>query len=156
MARRRNRNRGESLPPAKPRFYAPTRVYKPRSYLDPLSPYLSPVSDSASASPTLDHPASRRTVRPLIRTVLTDTRGSFPSRRSPDVPRRAQGRSATARPSMKTMLSWGFPLAAPPVFNRAVICAKRAIRREVLFAIRGTGAGSRSTRRFTKDSKERC
>ena len=139
-------------PPAKPAFRRPLRPYTPYSYLGPLYPYQPPRS---SAPLALDHPARRRTVRPLIRTVLTDTT----PRPSPDVPRRAAGRKragVSSRSSVPSIAKWGIPLDAPPLPHRSIVCAKRAIRREVLFATQGTGAGSRSPRIRTLDSKTRC
>jgi hypothetical protein len=50
-----------------------------------------------------------------------------------------------------------FPFEAPVILNRAFACARRTIRREVLFAIRGTGKGSKKLfRKRTKNSKEVC
>lgn len=152
MARSRKRNRGGSSPPPEYRFIAPPRLYRPRSYLWPVDPYLPPVSPSPSASPFASSTARRRTVRPLIRTVLTDTRQVYQARRSPDVPRRA-----AARRSTRQISPWGpISMDATPPLARDLTCAKRSIRREVLFAIKGTGVGSRSSRRITAESKVRC
>lgn len=92
----------------------------------------------------LDHPVfAPRTVRPpLMRTVLRDTTSrKFNNRRQADLPARALAR----------MKSW--PTFETPPLPRALTCARRQIRREVLFAMRaGNGAGSRGVPK----SKERC
>lgn len=92
----------------------------------------------------LDHPVFvSRTVRPpLIRTVRRDTYSrNFNKGRSPDLPSRAVAR----------MRSWT-TFQNPPL-QRALTCARRSIRREVLFALgRGNGAGSRGIPK----SKETC
>lgn len=155
MSRRRRRERGGYTPPSYTPQIAPFRRYTARPLIGPLPPYRVSHYYPPSASPTLDHPARRRTVRPLIRTVLTDTT----PRPSPDVPRRAAGRKragVSSRSSVPSIAKWGIPLDAPPLPHRSIVCAKRAIRREVLFATQGTGAGSRSPRIRTLDSKTRC
>lgn len=93
---------------------------------------------------------------PLIRTVLVDTsthqnpprRGN---RQSPGRQVRATFRSSdrqTRSPFLNaTMLT-------PELTNRAIVCAGRNIRREVLFARKQTGKGSRSPRR--NRSKVKC
>lgn len=84
-----------------------------------------------------------RTVRPpLMRTVSRDTHSRvFNNRPSPDLPNRAAAR----------MSSWTTFNQIP--LQRAVTCARRSIRREVLFALgRGNGAGSRGVPK----SKEKC
>lgn len=141
MARRRNRkpSQGYSTPGRYPRS-GPPLARAPARVLASFSPYPTLYRTRALA---LDHSVfAPRTVRPsLMRTVRTDThpRWSSPSsRRSPDLPNRAIGRS------MSLMRPW--PTLAPEktALPRATICAKRSIRREVLLALgRGSGSGSR-------------
>ena len=40
--------------------------------------------------------------------------------------------------------------------ERVITCIRRKIRRQVLFATRNTGKGSKAERRFTESSKLRC
>jgi hypothetical protein len=95
------------------------------------------------------------TVRPLIRTVLVEREpfSSPPRKRtaSPQVPVRATFRSSdrqTRSPFLNaTTLS-------PQLTERAILCAKRGIRREVIFATKSTGAGAKAPRR--NRSKTRC
>lgn len=44
----------------------------------------------------------------------------------------------------------------PQLTQRSYLCARRSIRREVLFAIRGTGKGAKAQRKHTAKSKIRC
>lgn len=92
-------------------------------------------------------------VRPLIRTVLAQPAPQRFRKRtqSPLVPVRASMRSfgkATRSPFLNATL------VTPQLADRAIVCAKRNIRREVLFAIRRTGKGSGSPRR--PKSKVKC
>lgn len=152
MAKRRHRRKGGYTPPSETRFYAPQRPATPFSLIGPLPPYRGGFPARRSAPPALDHPATARTVRPLIRTVLTDTRPRSGTRTHLDVSRRALTRT-------RTRLNPWSPVAfgdTPTVYPRAFICARRAIRREVLFAIKATGRGAGAPRRFTANSKVRC
>lgn len=152
MSRRKRRRsyEGGSYPPssfrpANPPPEPPYTFRAWRSYTPPVVPYRPP---PARAPLALVHPASRRTVRPLIRTVLTDTRQG--TRRHLDVSRRAVLRSRS--PSPWTTDPW---VETPPL-PRSLTCARRSIRKEVLFALGQTGSGSRSPRRRTAESKTRC
>jgi len=99
---------------------------------------------------------SRIPVRPLIRTVLENSEDFQPpprrgKRQSPTVAVRATFRSsgkATRSPFLNATM------VTPELTERAIICAKRNIRKEVLFATKRTGKGSRSTKRTP--SKVRC
>lgn len=108
---------------------------------------------------------SRLTVRPtLMRTVLGDTtpRGVAPNKalrmvprpslvRSPTVAVRASGRSSQTRvqsPFRNAVLE------TPQLTQRAMVCARRHIRKEVLFALKRTAKGSSGARR--PRSKVRC
>lgn len=94
---------------------------------------------------------------PLIRTVLVNPAPPSPRRfqgnrkPSPILQSRATGRSSdrqTRSPFLNaTMLT-------PELTFRAVHCAQRTIRREVLFARKKTGKGSQSPKRTR--SKVRC
>lgn len=93
---------------------------------------------------------------PLIRTVLPEPAPPVrlfpkPGIRSALIRTRATGRSSdrvTRSPfNQAVMLS-------PELTQRAIICAKRTIRKEVLFATKRTGKGSKSPRR--SPSKVRC
>jgi len=152
VSRRRNRVKGGYTPPLQPPSYAPVHRYKPRAYLTPLYPYRGSVFPPSSASPTLDHPARPRTVRRLIRTVLTDTHPRNQTRAHLNVSRRAVLRSRTPHDpwSADRLVSSG------PLYERNFICARRSIRREVLFALKATGRGAGAPRRRTEESKVRC
>lgn len=93
------------------------------------------------------------TVRSLIRTVLPERGWPVrPSRlRSPLVPVRASMRSS-GKAARSPFLN--ATTVTPQLAERAITCAKRTIRREVLFATRRTGAGSASPRR--PKSKVKC
>lgn len=103
----------------------------------------------------LDHPVSEfRTVRlPLIRTVLRDTKSrKLNNWRSPDLHARTLLRLRSIHP-YQVDLARSWPAFAPAALSRASNCARRSIRREVLFALRQTnGAGSRGRPK----SKEKC
>lgn len=94
---------------------------------------------------------------PLIRTVLIEpARGyqSPPQRgrpNSPLVPVRATGRSSDRRTRSPFLNA---TMLTPELTERALICARRNIRKEVLFANRQTGKGARSPKRTP--SKVRC
>lgn len=128
--------------------------------------------DLARRSPTqsLDHTANRRpqreplplsTVRyPLMRTVLGDRMsprirppaGAFqPSRASPAAVVRGSTRArSTAKRLSSPFLQSTLLMQSVP--ERAMVCARRHIRREVLFATKRTGGkGARRPR-----SKVRC
>lgn len=145
MARSRNRKpyAASSTPPR----YTPTGrgvslpVWQP---LQPFRPYPSLYRNTrSSASPSVLPPRTVR--RYLIRTVRTDTtsrRQSLPSRRpSPDIPNRSLDRSNP----WNTLLDRQWPVLSDKVpLQRAVTCARRSIRREVLLALSlANGSGSR-------------
>ncbi|UIB81357.1 hypothetical protein [Flyfo microvirus Tbat1_66] len=140
MSRRSRRNIRASEPRRRGGSYSPPTPRRQR----PSYRLSDPLSYSPTRTQVLDHPVwASRTVRPpLIRTVLRDTPlRKLNNRRSPDVPARALAR----------MKPWTTFETEP--FPRAVTCARRTIRREVLFATRQTnGAGSRGVPK----SKERC
>lgn len=102
----------------------------------------------------LDHPAdtlrARNSTPPLMRTVSGDRITG--TRQSPVVRSRATYRSRRITPAE------GFKtLSSPQLTERSQVCARRSIRREVLFAIKATGRGSGSgKRRRTPTSKMRC
>jgi len=161
VSRRRRRSRsyqgGSYSPPANPPQirHQPFKAW--RNYTPPVVPYPPP---PVRAVKRLDHPANRRTVRPLIRTVLTDTQSPRQAtRRHLDVSRRAVLRSRSPSPWTTGPLADFGPdvyVESPPL-PRSLTCARRTIRKEVLFALGQTGSGSRSPRRYrTPDSKTRC
>lgn len=99
-------------------------------------------------------------VRPSIRTVLEISspprRAKYPApsrgkRQSPQLAVRATGRS-TDRQIRSPFLN--ATMLTPELTERALVCARRNIRREVIFAQRKTGKGSRSPKRIP--SKVRC
>lgn len=99
---------------------------------------------------------SRPTVRPLIRTVLVEPETfSAPPRRgkrqSPTLAVRATIRSTDRRTRSPYLNA---TMVTPQLTERALECAKRSIRREVIFATRKTGKGARSPRRTP--SKVKC
>lgn len=127
----------------------------------------------ARHSPALVHPASRPPVAsgpsddfrplvyrppvrtPLIRTVLEIPAPPPPPRRStprsPVLSARATGRSSDRKARSPFFTATGI---TPELTNRAIVCAGRTIRREVLFARKQTGKGSKSPRRYR--SKVKC
>lgn len=152
MSRRRRRAWGGYTPPRETHRPAPVWRYTARPLVGPLPPYRGPHYYQPSAPPALDHPARRRTVRPLIRTVLTDTRPRSGTRSHLDVSRRAVLRSRTP-PNPWELASFH---SSGPLYHRNFVCARRSIRREVLFAIKGTSRGSGAPRRRSPDSNVRC
>lgn len=93
---------------------------------------------------------------PLIRTVLVDSSYQPPPRhrgspRSPTVQVRATGRSSDVKLRSPFLNA---QTITPELTERAIICAKRTIRREVLFASKKTGKGAKSPRK--PQSKVRC
>lgn len=82
----------------------------------------------------------------LIHTGLSDSRvpsrGDFPVRSSPWVVSRATYRSRFQPGRLVSTV-----VEPPQLLERAVACAKRTIRREVLFALRKRGKGSGAKRR---------
>lgn len=158
MSRRRRRHGqmqgGYYPPPANPPQIRPYTFRAWRSYTPPVVPYRPP---PARAPMALVHPASRRTVRSLIRTVLTDTRQG--TRRHLDVSRRAVLRSRSPSPwTTGPLADFGpDPWVETPPLPRSLTCARRTIRKEVLFALGRTTAGaSAGKRRRNPDSKTRC
>ena len=139
---RHRRERHQSVSPA--RYWGgsyPPQSLPTRRALQTLP---EPVLYLQTRALALDPPVfASRTVRPpLMRTVPRDTTlRNFNNRRSPDLPGRALAR----------MKPWT-TFETPPL-PRAVTCARRQIRKEVLFALgRGNGAGSKGIPK----SKERC
>lgn len=161
MSRRRRRSRysagGDYSPPAKPAFRAPEPYRAWRSYTPAVVPY---VPFAPRAAPRLVHPARRPTVRPLIRTVRTDTQSPRQStRRHLDAARRAVLRSRSPSPwTTGPLASFGPDVyVETPPLPRSITCAKRTIRKEVLFALGRTSAGSGAKqRRRNPDSNVRC
>lgn len=100
----------------------------------------------------LDHTAepshSYNSTPPLMRTVLGDRTPGLATRSSPVVRSRATGRSRLVTPWEQVRL------ISPELTKRAMVCARRTIRREVLFATKATGKGSKSPR--GPRSKVRC
>lgn len=98
---------------------------------------------------------SNPSASPLIRTVLVDSNYQPAPRRgiraSPVVRSRATGRSSQRRVRSPFLNA---TTLTPQLTERAILCAKRTIRREVLFAVKRTGRGARSPRR--PRSKVRC
>ena len=82
-----------------------------------------------------------------MRTVLRDTKSRFPTGRpSPDLPHRAIGRASSWTTYIQAIASapFGDRASRYSELRRPLVCARRAIRREVLFALgKGNGAGSR-------------
>lgn len=107
---------------------------------------------SARRTEPLDHTAEpsvlHHSTPPLMRTVLGDRLAG--TRQSPVVRSRASGRSRPVTPMQQVRL------ISPELTERAMVCARRSIRREVLFAIKGTGRGAKSKRKYSARSKVRC
>lgn len=151
MAKSRHRSIGNSRP---------SRGRLSRASGTPLTHYRKPaftVSRLQLAARPLVHPELlSRTVRsPLIRTVPRDTTSRFNRRPSPDLPHRTIGRSSSWTTYMEAIASVPFSDRTERYqdLKRPLTCARRAIRREVLFALRqGNGAGSRGVPK----SKEKC
>lgn len=92
----------------------------------------------------------------LIRTVLAerDVPQLPPFRSRPNSPLVAVRASMRSNPKAARSPFFVAQGIQPQLADRAILCAKRGIRREVLFAYRQTGKGSRSPRR--SPSKVRC
>ena len=93
-----------------------------------------------------------------IRTDLYDSRslrpGGIPRRASPDLAVRASFRSSFRHVKQGYVLNVVVP---PSLRRRALNCAHRTIRREVLFALnRKTGRGSGGSRRRSFRSSTKC
>lgn len=131
MAKRRNRQHRRS----------PTQVRIPSK---PVRRDHSPIA-SGFTNPLL-HPM------PML-TPVSDRRTWRPRQLSEPTPRTVSGRVAGIRPRVSRRslrVSFGLPLDA-------VICARRKIRREVIFAAGGAGRRGRRYRpRFNETSKYRC
>lgn len=142
MARKTARKRADTLRLTRhtslPQKSLGHTVSRSRAFYEPFSPFGLPPP-----------------VRPLIRTVLVDSDFQTPPRSpgvsSPLVRSRATGRSSDRKVRSPFLNA---TMLMPELTERAVVCARRGIRREVLFAIRKTGKGSRSPRR--KRSSVRC
>jgi len=116
------------------------------------------ISQTARATRSLSQYASRSdkySANPLISTVLDDTtpiqrpRGLLSS---PTVSSRATQRTKT--PYNKRFQSL---LVSPQLTERSLACARRSIRREVIFALRKQGKGAQSPkRRRTTQSERKC
>lgn len=133
-SRRRETNRGRTAAPS----YSSRRIYQPTPRQTAVRYVPSAIATRARA---LDHPVLPRTVRPpLMRTVLRDT-VTLPNRRQTDLPTRAIGRVSSWTTYLQGIIN------QPPKDQRlfrATKCARRQIRREVLFAHNKTnGSGSR-------------
>lgn len=147
MARSRNRSSRRS-----PTGW-PTRPFPTRALVHPVG-YPDPDEAFFRAMEAAFDPPS--TVRPLIRTVLVEPAIQQKpvisgSRESPLLRSRATGRSSdrlTRSPFLNAQT------VSPELTMRALECAKRSIRREVLFATRQTGKGARSPK--APPSKWRC
>lgn len=144
MSRRRNRGRSSATTSGSP-YRAPRSYSAPAPYAFiplPARPSLYRTRAFALAPPVFAYPTVRS---PLMRTVFSDTTRdrrslwSPPSRRpSPSTLLRAQARMST-RNRIWPELSDEIPRP------RALTCARRSIRREVLLALNsGNGAGSRN------------
>jgi len=148
MPRTRNRSRGSTV-----RLARPTTAldHTASRYRDPLQGLLADDYPPESGG-FFDSP-----VRPLIRTVL-----EIPSTPYQAPPRRGKRASptvavrATFRSTDKAVRSPFLNATAitPQLTERAILCAKRNIRREVIFATKATGRGSKAPRRFR--SKVKC
>lgn len=145
---RRNRSKTASVPFSQPPLGSPRGGLSPASQRarldDDMSPLVHPARDPGrSGNPP-------RTVRPLIRTVLTDT--NKPRRtNSPTVLSRASSRASIWSRSLPE------PYSRPPQLpQRAIKCAKDAIRREVLFAIKGAGGSGRKYPGRKSPTKTNC
>lgn len=125
MARsnRRNRVQGPTSAPSRTLPSYPTASAR----LGPLD-HTAELSDSYHSTPA------------LMRTVLGDRTAGLATRSSPVVRSRATGRSRLVTPWEQARF------ISPQLTNRAMVCARRSIRREVLFAIKGTGKGSKAKR----------
>lgn len=156
MARRRRRGSSTYTPPVNRVYRASPRLYTPLRIVGPLPPYTALYTPRRSAPHALVHPATARHSRYLIRTVLTDTRPRAGTRTNLDVSRRAVGRGRFLPDRRSQDPRSLYPMVPAPTLNRAFICARRSIRREVLFAIKATSRGSGSPRRHTKNSTVRC
>lgn len=142
MARKNNRRSRYS--------YGPARRTLTKSLDHTAGP---PRAFSWLSDPGLD-PVFHRSVRtPLIRTVLPEpVRVPQRSQRSsPVVSSRATGRSSDVQVRSPFR---GAVFLTPQLTERAIACAKRGIRREVLFATKRTAKGSGSPRK--PPSKWRC
>lgn len=95
-------------------------------------------------------------VHPLISTVLPE-RAPFQSpprrgkRQSPTLAVRATARSSDVRTRSPFLNA---TMVTPQLTARALECAKRGIKREVLFALKKTGKGAKAPRR--QPSKVKC
>lgn len=100
----------------------------------------------------------RNSASPLISTVLVvpqDPPRWGGSRESPRIRVYASHRSTGA--ARKASSPFGQVVDAPvQLSNRAIVCARRGVRREVLFAQRKTGRGARSPRQRAYNSYVRC
>ena len=144
MSRRRHNRRSHNYTP--PRVITRRAQSRPSAYEIPRRNFSTDFVTyiPAKRASALDHSVlSTSTVRrPLMRTVLRDTRPSLPGnlrrRHTPDLPVRVTRWAPWATFSPDNLRSPDRPL------TRAVTCAKRHIRKEVLFALsRLNGAGGR-------------
>lgn len=138
----------------------PTRQYSPPALGHTVGPYsLLDAQDRPGEGWAWESP-SPPPVRPLIRTVLENP--STPPNPNKIRPRRFSPQSstlqsrATGRSSDRPIRSpfLNATMVTPQLAERAIQCAKRGIRREVLFATRNTGKGALSPRK--PPSKWRC
>lgn len=139
MASRRHRgspNRSARAERAR-RWSAPVAVRRSLPY-DPLSDAQRVFS--LFGGPEI--PPARRsfTVRPLIRTVVGDTRKRVLAPR----------RFVSPESRFISVMNNALPLGRPS------LCARRSVRREVIFARGGQGKGSYARKRYTSNSFIRC
>lgn len=87
-----------------------------------------------------NHPWAESTVSVLHRSNRRRIAAAFPSQgaRSPS---RGVSFGAWHLPPLSEVFS-----SSRPLLEQAAVCARRRIRRELLFAVRGTGAGSKGRR----------
>lgn len=149
MAKNRRRRRATALRPAR---HTPPFKKSLGHTAGPSLDFYAPVS-----LPDIRQAFSTRPVRsPLIRTVLEIPQGFQPKprrgvRQSVVVQSRATGRSSDRRTRSPFLNA---TMVTPQLTERALICAKRMIRKEVLFATKRTGKGAQSPRK--SPSKVRC
>lgn len=89
-------------------------------------------------------------IKPKDLTSVEDRRRFSPARVSP--PRMASSKRALIKPTLPK-----FPKLAFALPKNAIICIRRKMRRQVLFAANKTSKGARKRhRRFTPDSHYKC
>lgn len=157
--RRRNRQKRNTFrsytPPLtvqkRPRKRPLLRERNIRTFQVPINHYLRPKRGTLATTAVLRRNVSRTVRSSSMRTVLSDTKAAPAQRRRPYRPDRDPalldrspiGASPALRPfGDRQMLTVGD--IDKPRLTRAIICAKRSMRREVLFAFRNlNGSGGR-------------